>query len=47
MVGDRDIDILAGQNAGMHTILFDPDGFYQKLSADVRLTSMTQLKALF
>ena len=25
MIGDRDIDLMAGRNAGMHTCLFDPE----------------------
>ena len=28
MVGDRDIDLLAGKNAGISGAMFDPDGFY-------------------
>lgn len=28
MVGDRDIDVAVGHNAGMHGALYDPDGFY-------------------
>lgn len=28
MIGDRDIDLLAGINAGMSGALFDPDGYY-------------------
>ena len=44
MVGDRDIDIQAGQNAGMSGILFDPDGFYAHLPAALRVTSLTELQ---
>jgi len=29
MVGDRDIDLLAGKNAGLAGAMFDPDGYYQ------------------
>lgn len=47
MVGDRDIDILAGHNAGMRGVLFDPGGFYPKLKAEWRVSSMAELCALF
>ena len=32
MIGDRDIDVIAGHNAGMKGILFDPDGYFPRLS---------------
>lgn len=44
MVGDRDIDINAGHNAGMAGILFDPDGFYPDLRAELRVGSMDELR---
>lgn len=44
MVGDRDIDIEAGHNAGMRGILFDPDGFYPQLAAELRVRSMEELR---
>ncbi len=42
MIGDRDIDIQAGNNAGMEGCLFDPDGFYadSKVSIKYRVTSL-------
>ena len=46
MVGDRDIDIEAGHNAGMRGVLFDPDGFYPNLQAHLRATSMAELTHL-
>lgn len=46
MVGDRDIDIQAGHNAGMRGILFDPDGFYPDLRAELRAGSMAELRRL-
>ena len=46
MVGDRDIDIQAGHNAGMRGILFDPDHFYPTLAAESRVRSMAELAAL-
>lgn len=46
MVGDRDIDIEAGNNAGIRGVLFDPDGFYPGLRADLRAGSMGELTRL-
>ncbi|HIS42637.1 MAG TPA: HAD-IA family hydrolase [Candidatus Limiplasma pullicola] len=46
MVGDRDIDIEAGHNAGMRGVLFDPDGFYPKVQAELYATSMAELTRL-
>ncbi len=46
MIGDRAIDIEAGHNAGMAGILFDPDGFYPDLQAEMRVRSMAELRAL-
>lgn len=43
MIGDRDIDILSGQNAGMAGILFDPDGFYPSLKVEGRAKDMDEL----
>ena len=39
-------DIEAGHNAGMRGVLFDPDGFYPNLQADLRATSMAELTHL-
>lgn len=44
MIGDRDIDVLAGRNAGMRTILFDPGGYFPTLSADARARSMREIR---
>ena len=44
MVGDRDIDLDAGKNAGMKTILFDPDRYYQEYPAHLKVYSMTELR---
>ena len=47
MVGDRPIDLDAGRNAGMDSILFDTDGFYPDTPATHRFTSYAQfLEAL-
>ena len=43
MVGDRDIDIDAGHNAGMSGILFDPDGFYSGYPAELSACDMHEL----
>lgn len=43
MVGDRDIDIGSGHNAGMRGILFDPDDFYPTLNVEMRVHSMREL----
>ena len=44
MIGDRDIDLDAGKNAGMATALFDPDGFYPDYDTPWRFRSMEELK---
>jgi len=44
MVGDRDIDILAGHNAGVSGCLFDPDNFFPDLKAEFRVKSMKEFE---
>lgn len=44
MVGDRDIDLLAGRNAGMAGALFDPDGFYPHFDTPFRYASLTDMR---
>lgn len=44
MIGDRDIDVQSGQNAGIAGVLFDPDGFYPELKAEGRVKSMAELE---
>ena len=46
MVGDRDIDILSGQNAGAAGCLFDPDHFYEDFAIDLRANDVLKLRAL-
>ncbi len=46
MIGDRDIDILAGHNAGLRCILFDPDGFYPDVAVEHRVKSMREIVLL-
>lgn len=43
MVGDRDIDIDAGHNAGMSGFLFDPEGFYAGYPSELQAVSMAEL----
>ena len=43
MIGDRDIDLDAGKNAGMACALFDPEGFYPDYQADGRFDTMKDL----
>lgn len=43
MIGDRDIDILAGQNAGLRACLFDFGGFYPDCKAEYRVDNLLQL----
>ena len=45
MVGDRPIDLNAGANAGMDSILFDPDGHYANTPATFRFTSFKDFLA--
>ena len=44
MVGDRDIDILAGKNAGMAGILMDIEGYYTDLSVEYRINKLEDIK---
>lgn len=43
MVGDRDIDLLAGINAGMAGAMFDPEGYYPDFKARHRYTDMRDM----
>jgi HAD superfamily hydrolase (TIGR01509 family) len=44
MVGDRDIDIDAGHNAGMKGILLDPDGFYTSYQSDFSVNALAEIR---
>lgn len=44
MIGDRDIDVLAGQNAGMAGILIDDENFYPDLAVEGKVTSLIEIK---
>ena len=43
MIGDRDIDLEAGHNAGMIGILFDPDGYFDGYPTEMAVKSMQEL----
>ncbi|MBR6184703.1 MAG: HAD-IA family hydrolase [Clostridia bacterium] len=45
MIGDRDIDLDAGKNAGMACALFDPENFYPDYDTPWRFKSMPALHA--
>ena len=45
MIGDRDIDVVAGHNAGMSGVLYDPDGFYKDFAVEMQAASMAELCA--
>ena len=44
MLGDRDIDLDAGKNAGMACALFDPEGFYPDYDTPYRFADMDVLR---
>lgn len=43
MIGDRDIDVIAGHNAGMKGILFDPEGYFPDFHAEMDVSGMKEL----
>lgn len=47
MIGDRDIDILAGYNAGVEGCLFDPDSYYPEFKVKYRVHSMKEFEKEF
>lgn len=46
MIGDRDIDILAGKNAKISGILIDDGGYYPELEVEYRVSNLSQIKFL-
>lgn len=44
MIGDRDIDILAGKNAGLEGILIDEENYYPELETECRVTHLKMVK---
>jgi phosphoglycolate phosphatase-like HAD superfamily hydrolase len=47
MVGDRDIDIDVGHNAGMRGCLFDTGNYYPDCRAEYRVDNLSDIKKLF
>ena len=43
MIGDRDIDLFSGINAGMAGALFDPEGFYPDFDTPYRYNTLTEM----
>ena len=43
MIGDRDIDVLAGKNAGMDGILLDDGGYYPELEVTHRVKTLAEI----
>lgn len=43
MIGDREIDLTAGKNAGIASALFDPEGYLPGLPAEYRFTSLPDI----
>lgn len=46
MVGDRDIDILAGRNAGISGCIFDEGGYYSDFRCRFRISRLSELKQI-
>lgn len=47
MIGDRDIDIDVGHNAGMAGCLFDTGNYYPDCRAEFRVNDLLEIKKLF
>lgn len=47
MIGDRKLDVIAGQNAGVKGIYFNVDGLNDAPMADVQVDHLTELLPLF
>lgn len=47
MIGDRDIDVLSGTNAGIAGCLYDPDDFYSAFKADYTVRNMAEFMSVF
>ncbi|MBR2370517.1 MAG: HAD-IA family hydrolase [Clostridia bacterium] len=46
MIGDRDIDVLVGNNAGIKGCLIDDGGFYSTTKCDFRIEKLAELKSI-
>lgn len=44
IIGDRDIDVAAGHNAGIHGCLIDPGHYYPNFEAEYRVDDLAELK---
>lgn len=44
MIGDRDIDAIAGHNAGMKGVLFDPGNYFPQFKPELVVRSMKELE---
>lgn len=44
MIGDRDIDLDAGKNAGMACALFDPEGYYPAYDTPYRFADLGEMR---
>lgn len=44
IVGDRDIDLMSGKNAGIKSCLFDPEHYYDNAEYDFRIDRLVELK---
>ena len=47
MVGDREIDVRAGENAGMAGCLFDSEGFYPDCKVEYSVKSLDEIRKIF
>ena len=45
MIGDRDIDLDSGKNAGMACALFDPEGYYPDYDTPWRFSRIADMQA--
>lgn len=46
MIGDRDIDVAAGHNAGIHGCLIDPGDYYPDFEAEYRIEKLCELRGI-
>ena len=46
MIGDRDIDVIAGKNAGMDGILIDGENYYRDLDVTHRVRDIKEIEQI-